>query len=138
MLDARIIPGFRNDSNRVGMCSRVSSLNVCRMPPEVIWPHRHGWPENGATVSVLRCFDQEAGEMSPHPLTVPLDIAAEMGLIEDRTEAADDMTVDNGGRHRQKTVADRETPNGLAFDMGETPKEEGSQTIHQHSSWIAG
>jgi hypothetical protein len=89
-------------------------------------------------VTVQRRLDQEACKMISQPLPVLVRITREMAGIEGGAETVDEMTVDDGGRHRQKTVADRETPNGPVFDMGETSKEEGSQTIHQHFSWIVG
>lgn len=85
-------------------------------------PHRHGRDENGAAMSVLRCIDQKACKMIPHPLTVLLELASEMGGTEGWAKAANNMTIDDAGAHRQQAVADRETLNGTALDMGQVPE----------------
>jgi len=101
-------------------------------------PHRHGRNENGAAVSVLRCIDQKACKVIAHPLTVLFELASEMGGIEGWPKAADNMTIDDAGAHSQQAVADRETPNGTALDMGQAPEQERRQAIHQRSSFPAG
>jgi hypothetical protein len=73
-----------------------------------------------------------------HPLSIPLGIPRQMRGIKRWAKAADNMTIDDAGAHRQQAVADRETPDGTALDMGQAPEQEGRQAIHQRSSFMAG
>ncbi|MGO7643793.1 hypothetical protein ACC709_25255 [Rhizobium ruizarguesonis] len=72
--------------------------------------------------------------MIAHPLPVSLCLARQMGGIEGRKVAANDMAVDDGGGHHQQTVADSQPPDFAALNMTQTPKQERRQTIHQFSS----
>ncbi|UWM74553.1 hypothetical protein N1937_17865 [Rhizobium sp. WSM4643] len=72
--------------------------------------------------------------MIAHPLPISLGLARQIGLIEGRRKAADDMAVDDGGGHGQQAGTDGQPPGLTALDMTQASKQERRETIHQPSS----
>ncbi|WSH02375.1 hypothetical protein U8P71_04925 [Rhizobium ruizarguesonis] len=122
-LDTKHLTGFGDKPDRIGECSIVSAAPG-QASPELRRPHRRRRQQVGSAALILRGVDQEGSETIADPLPVPLNLARQMGGIEGRKVAANDMAVDDRGGHHEQTVADSQPPDLAALHMTQTPKEE--------------
>ncbi|WP_261329903.1 hypothetical protein [Rhizobium leguminosarum] len=122
-LDTKPLTGFGDNPDCIGECSIVSAAPD-QASPELRRPHRHRRQQVESAARIPRGVDQEGSETIADPLPVPLYLACQMGGIEGRNVAANDMAVHDGGGHHQQTVADSQPPDLAALNMTQTPKEE--------------
>ncbi|WP_246720991.1 hypothetical protein [Rhizobium ruizarguesonis] len=119
--DANHLTSLGDNPDSISERVIVSAVPGRQVAPERRRPYGRRRQQVASAARILRGVDQEGSKTIADPLPVSLYLARQMGGIEGRKVAANDITVDDRGGHHEQTVADSQPPDLAALNMTQTP-----------------